>query len=798
MRDFSKAIDTAFQKRERLILIGLTGRTGSGCTTVANILKKKSTSDLDLHDKKTQDFKNLDERKYSITKKYMEEEGRWKPFTIIEVSSIILSFVLEIGMGQLHNYLDDLVKEKEKHIIKISDYEKLNLGELDYMFQEAKKYPISNIDDLLKQDDTIIESYFNYYTKTIVQYRDRIKDMLNAFSCREIIKSKVKETKIKKYHLYTFLMQKFGNNIRCSGEPYSELYSEDKYYALIGRVNDVIKIINRYYENNKDRNIRVCVDAIRNPFEAHYLKDRYRAFYLIAINTEDEDRVRRLRLNMNEEEISNLDKVEYPNSSESPEEIFYHQNIQSCLEIADIHITNNDTDNGKYYYVTEQILKYIALMLHPGLVTPTNVEWCMQLAYNVKYNSGCLSRQVGAVVTGEDFTVKSVGWNDVPKGQIACNLRDIKCYCLNKDAETYSDYECTDRVFGELLEHINNRVQDKQLKGRSFSFCFKDVYNGIKKTKNQVYTRALHAEENAFLQISKYGGQGVQNGKLFTTASPCELCAKKAYQLGIKEIYYIDPYPGISKNHILKFGKSENPEMILFSGAIGDAYLSLFSPRMAMKDEIELMTGISISSEVENFNNMAGDELGVEDIKYSKIELNLRFVDNKNKIICTREGVLEVLKDQIEKINKMMVWTGSSYDGTTLISSEPKCTLVEGVKKDAYYHYSIVPNKPILKGEGLSYKIQTDVKDEKEVMEPYFSHWTKYRTDLLIIRVTAPKNLLTNVKGVEYADLKMETKFNDIEVIHDSINNEDIFVITKEHPNLFYSYTIEWEFMKIA
>lgn len=36
----------------------------------------------------------------------------------------------------------------------------------------------------------------------------------------------------------------------------------------------------------------------------------------------------------------------------------------------------------------------------------------MQLAFNVKYNSGCLSRQVGAVVTGNDFSVRSVGWND--------------------------------------------------------------------------------------------------------------------------------------------------------------------------------------------------------------------------------------------------------------------------------------------------------------------------------------------------------------------------------------------------
>ncbi len=109
------------------------------------------------------------------------------------------------------------------------------------------------------------------------------------------------------------------------------------------------------------------------------------------------------------------------------------------------------------------------------------------------------------------------------------------------------------------ISSIVRRLQEPEIKkkkaGKCYAYCFKDIYNGITGKPNQVHTRALHAEENTFLQISKYGGAKMQGGKLFTTASPCELCAKKAYQLGIKEIYYIDPYPGISKSHILTFGK---------------------------------------------------------------------------------------------------------------------------------------------------------------------------------------------------------------------------------------------------
>lgn len=140
---------------------------------------------------------------------------------------------------------------------------------------------------------------------------------------------------------------------------------------------------------------------------------------------------------------------------------------------------------------------------------------------------------------------------------------------------------------------MNKSIKEKKA-GKCYAYCFKDVYNGLTNQKNQVYTRALHAEENAFLQIAKYGGAKIQGGKLFTTASPCELCSKKAYQLGIKEIYYIDPYPGISQKHILSFGEQDNPKMILFKGAIGNAYISLYAPRMPYKDEIALATGIYI------------------------------------------------------------------------------------------------------------------------------------------------------------------------------------------------------------
>ena len=90
------------------------------------------------------------------------------------------------------------------------------------------------------------------------------------------------------------------------------------------------------------------------------------------------------------------------------------------------------------------------------------------------------------------------------------------------------------------------------------------------------------------------GGQSLKNGTLYTTASPCELCAKKAYQLGIKLIIYIDPYPGISMRHIFANGYNK-PNTKLFTGVIGKSYNKLFEPFLAYKDELAIIQN-SISS----------------------------------------------------------------------------------------------------------------------------------------------------------------------------------------------------------
>ena len=55
--------------------------------------------------------------------------------------------------------------------------------------------------------------------------------------------------------------------------------------------------------------------------------------------------------------------------------------------------------------------------------------------------------------------------------------------------------------------------------------------------------RALHAEENALLNLTKISRNNSSDLVLYTTTYPCNLCANKIVAAGIKKVMYSDPYP---------------------------------------------------------------------------------------------------------------------------------------------------------------------------------------------------------------------------------------------------------------
>lgn len=576
-------IETIYENRKNFIVIGLTGRIGSGCTTTAEFMSKNK----DEHNLKkicVNDNSTDKDRKKNIIDTYYRKN--WEKFQIIRASDIITLFILKYDFDELNEILKEFnkkvkeAKEKdstsdEKQLFnRLKFYSKIiilnNEIKKDYNKAHKKFKKIHN--ELNLSSSTITPEIFNkLFTEDLVQISNKIKETL----CE------------KSYKNYTDIFQLFGDNIRLYGDiKLNELMKNAKnIYSISKCINQIIKKIRAYNESLKKPTL-IVIDAIRNSLESMYFKERYSAFYLFAINSNDDDIEDRLhqKSNMTRIDIRKQSNKEHQEKSLNSLENFVSQNIQDCISSSDIFIVNNGKYNSdNFLELYGQIIKYISLIMHPGLITPSLDEKMMQIAYTAKLNSGCLSRQVGASITNKFGSLKAIGWNSVAEGQTPCLLRNVNELIYKTKSSAFSIYEKS-KDFGNFIKNVK-LIDDS--KGLNQSFCFKAIYtdNNTKEKGNQVHTRSLHAEENAFMQLAKYGSEGIKEGVLYSTASPCELCSKKAYQLGIKRVVFIDPYPGIARKQILMSGLYP-PKIDLFKGAIGRAYHKLYEQIIPFKDEL--------------------------------------------------------------------------------------------------------------------------------------------------------------------------------------------------------------------
>lgn len=610
MNSISKATESIYSDASNFLLIGFTGRTGSGCSTAAKFLTLDNPGIPSVFGRS---YQENEERKYRILSKYATKE--WEKFTLLKVSVLIAGTLLTHPIESLINFCVEEVDGDKKDKIREG------LKSLDSEFNKTKKY----YDEYIlanSQNESLVNCVkrmkcaYDYYDTLLPAFSESLKRVLNDIQVG----------------IYTKLFQKIGDNYRASGEPYLSDFNSNDVYSLSKLIHKAIKSI-KTYKMTLQKPCFIVVDAIRNPYEGLYLKSRYANFYMVSVNTSNDKRQNYLQSShkFDTRVISELDNKEYPDSLKGHEK-FTSQNIQKCIEMSDIHINNSRESAHDVADLYAQLIWYFALMRHPGLVMPTAIESCMQIAYTAKTNSGCISRQVGAVVTDSEHSVKAVGWNSTPKGQVPCLLRNVGDLLTGNDKSAFSDFEKNDKDFGGMIsDKYKNLIPLASEKGINLSYCFKTLKNEIDGKDNQVHTRSLHAEENAFLQIVRNGGVGVKGGILFTTASPCELCSKKAYQLGISKIIYIDPYPGISSSHILKSG-SNNPELELFRGAVGTAFHRLYQPFMPFKDEISLRFFEGNSQperpdEISQLKNQIADLkrlLNSRDSRISELEVSLQ------------------------------------------------------------------------------------------------------------------------------------------------------------------------------
>lgn len=612
-------LEKFYSLRNNFVIIGITGRSGSGCSQVSKILSNPNFI-KELKYDSSQKLLHAEEIKFDLCYRYLKASNNFSPYKIINYKNVLL---LHLIFESQKKNIEETVERIIEIICQYGDgyggYENRFGNEEDSSFlAELKKFLLENenIINFLNPNEHIkienwlkkvtINEFSDFYTNDFEGFANTFFEIMNRYDV-------TKRSRLT--HDIAINLRECGN---CYQVPkLSEITDLNYIYTIAESINQIIKII-RKANNGK---IKVAIDSLKNSLELMYFKEKYSSFYMIAINKSEEERTNYVKdvilktygpgAEIHSQELLKLDKTEYKGDAVNSGD-FTAPDIENCIQKSDYHIFHSKeseiSDSNKYINLSYQLVKLLALIGQPGIITPTPIERTMQVAFNAKYNSGCISRQVGAVVTDNNYSIKAIGWNDVAQNQMPCKLRNAEHFAKPKNLvpEIYSEYELIGGeferdgkpvTFSELFREDLHKAQLTDLEGRNCSFCFKAFENAYENEKNQVHTRSLHAEENAMLQIAKNGGMGLKNGFLFTTASPCELCAKKAFQLGITKIFYIDPYPGISRMHTLKNGVNGqgNPELEMFRGAVGRTFHKLYEPFLSHKDEIKILTGFKPS-----------------------------------------------------------------------------------------------------------------------------------------------------------------------------------------------------------
>lgn len=556
------------------------------------------------------DFTKEQKTYLNISEKERQLFG-FSPFVYISFTTIIMKLAIEsffrFGKQNCMKYFEEKIKANDEDKKELDKIRKIFINEIEMLKNSWSQYKDAN--QFIKErhyevgrkfhkylDPDTFESFNKIIQKSMSDFYDFIS---SAYSILYKLKAESKTEEYSK--ALSEVLQDWGDNIRATGNPFNKFSDSndvdiENIYTLSKELNVIIKLLRfriRFIDNSykilpgdnkllENAPAFFVVECFRNPFEVDYFKVRYSEFYLLSIQADEILRKQRVKYFSD-----NRDKRDQGKTKQVGD--LFKLDVRSCVLNSDIALINN---KSQIDYL-KKLLRYFALIREPGCISPTDQELNMHLAYSMSLMSTCISRKVGAVIIGPKGYILGAGWNDVNSGKIGCGLRNKRDYL--KDEFPITSNEFKDKFMQQLENFTDNQSicykdimsklhLQKQLSKAKIDSQKIDEINDIVSIKRLEFCRALHAEENAILQIANVGGNSIAGSSIYTTTFPCELCAKKIYQTGIKTIYYTEPYPdSISEEVFLKDGYRKI-EILPFEGVKSNCFYKLFKPVTDKKD----------------------------------------------------------------------------------------------------------------------------------------------------------------------------------------------------------------------
>lgn len=318
-------------------------------------------------------------------------------------------------------------------------------------------------------------------------------------------------------------------------------------------VKEVLKEIQKQGETDT----KWVVDSIKNPAEVLALREFSRYFFLFGVYAGKETRWQRVKTKYEDDRNAFERDDTKDTGRESPG---HGQRVGDCFSEADVVLKNPKhievVGSDAFESLAGRVTQYAELVVRPltKKQPPRKEEALMAMAYAVSQRSSCIKRKVGCVIVDGSGNAISSGFNEVPGHEMPCQKKYVACH---------RDWLCKqffDSLKGEVpaVEGHEDRL--------------KELFRGQFKILD--YCRALHAEENAIVNLARNGRSvPLDQCTLYTTTYPCRLCANKIVNIGIKRVVYLEPYPDQEAKVILKEAGVDDE---FFEGVTFKAYFRIY------------------------------------------------------------------------------------------------------------------------------------------------------------------------------------------------------------------------------
>ena len=294
------------------------------------------------------------------------------------------------------------------------------------------------------------------------------------------------------------------------------------------------------------------LNSLKHPEEVRVLREIYGPKFLL-ISVVSPQNVRRTKLisKISESYLSTQDEKFIEKADRLIEkdrqrtDLKFGQNIGETFPLADMFLRTGTFLDG-------DMRRLLKILFGNQKATPTRLEFAMFEARSNALRSADLSRQVGAVVTNSKFEIVSRGCNEVPVvGGDSFWADDEGKTPDNRDVSQGRDFNAIKKIeiLRELLSFLDreavvslgnkelNQSVDDLVSGE-----LRDQFKHLRISNLIEFGRMIHAEMSALMESARRG-LAVEGGKMIVTTFPCHMCARHIISSGIREVFFIEPYP---------------------------------------------------------------------------------------------------------------------------------------------------------------------------------------------------------------------------------------------------------------